>query len=237
MSSEHIFDEKNRAKPQPKETESLPEKQTGPVTRSQAEGSLNPGTVQALQKTMGNTAVQRFLAQRQSTGPSEVKDDTATAINRKRGQGQTLDGQMAQRAGQTMRQDLSGVNVHTDSAADQLSQQLGAKAFTTGNDIFFREGAYNPTSSDGQRLIAHELTHVVQQGASAPSVQGKMTVNDPNDQFEAEADKVADTVMSQPPAGVQMQDIPEEEELQMQEEEEEEVQLQPIEEEEEEMQP
>ncbi|MFQ5435938.1 MAG: DUF4157 domain-containing protein, partial [Anaerolineae bacterium] len=68
-------------------------------------------------------------------------------------------------------------------------------------------------------------------------VQGKMTVNDPNDQFEAEADKVADTVMSQPPAGVQMQDIPEEEELQMQEEEEEEVQLQPIEEEEEEMQP
>ncbi len=247
MSSEHIFDDKNRAKPQPKQEEMKPEKQRAPVTRAQAESSLNPGTVQQMQQTMGNTAVQRILAQRQSTGPSAVEDDAAAAINSKRGQGHALDSQIAQRAGQTMGQDLSGVNVHTDSDADQLSQQLGAKAFTTGNDIFFREGAYDPAGSDGQRLIAHELTHVVQQGASAPSVQGKMTVNDPNDQFEAEADQVADKVMN-PSAETAVARQEEEEELQMQpieeegeeimmQEEEEELMMQPIEEEEEMLQP
>lgn len=246
MSNQHIFDEKNRAKPQPKQEESAPEKQRPSMTRAPAESGLDASTVQQMQQTMGNTAVQRILAQRQSTGPSAVEDDTAAAINSERGQGHKVDSQMAQRAGQTMGHDLSGVNVHTDSAADQLSQQLGAKAFTTGNDVFFREGAYDPASSDGQQLIAHELTHVVQQGASAPSVQGKMTVNDPNDQFEAEADQVADKVMNQTAETavarqeeeelMQLQPEEEEEEIMMQEEEEI-VELQPLEEEEEEMQP
>lgn len=68
--------------------------------------------------------------------------------------------------------DLSGVRTHTDSQAAQLSQNLGAKAFTHGSDIYFNEGQYNPSSSEGQHLIAHETTHTVQQGA-APSVQAK----------------------------------------------------------------
>jgi hypothetical protein len=152
-----------------------------------------------------------------------------------------------------MGQDFRNVTIHTDSQSDKLSQQLGAKAFTTGSDIFFSEGAYNPGSDEGQRLIAHELTHVVQQGASPPSVQGKMSVNDPNDQYEAEADHVADQVMTQPAnvqlheeeAGLQRQELEEEEEIQMQElpeeelvqaqEEEEEIQMQEMPEEEEEL--
>ncbi len=234
MSTEHIFDDKGKAKPQPKRDPDVPEKEKSPLTRAQIAGGLDASTMTQMQQTVGNTAVQRYLAQRQATGPTEIEDDTASAINSKRGQGSSLDSQMAQKAGQTMGQDLSGVTVHTDSHSDQLSRQLGAKAFTTGNDIFFREGAYNPASSDGQRLIAHELTHVAQQGAAPASVQGKMTVNDPNDQYEAEADRVADTVMKQEEEEeVQMQ---EEEELQMQEEEEE-VQMQAEEEEEEEIQP
>ena len=57
-----------------------------------------------------------------------------------------------------MGHDLSGVRVHTSPEADDLSHQLGAKAFTTNQDVFFREGAYEPHSSAGQELIAHELT-------------------------------------------------------------------------------
>jgi len=59
---------------------------------------------------------------------------------------------------------LTAVTVHTDGQSDQLNQALQAKAFTTGQDIFFQAGAYEPGSQAGQELLAHELTHVVQQG-------------------------------------------------------------------------
>jgi hypothetical protein len=59
--------------------------------------------------------------------------------------------------------DFSSVKVHTDSTANELSQSIQAKAFTTGKDIFFKQGTYDPHSRGGQELLAHELTHVVQQ--------------------------------------------------------------------------
>ncbi|NIJ54694.1 eCIS core domain-containing protein [Dyadobacter arcticus] len=59
---------------------------------------------------------------------------------------------------------FSGVRIHTDSNAIQLSQNLNAQAFTVGNDVFFNQGKYNPDSDSGKHLLAHELTHTVQQG-------------------------------------------------------------------------
>ncbi|MCB8982900.1 MAG: DUF4157 domain-containing protein [Ardenticatenaceae bacterium] len=225
MPAEYQLDDKKNVNRPERKTAVSPQS-AEPLTRDQIEHRLDSGTVTQMQQTLGNTAVQRLLAQRSSDGGGEVDEETAASINRQRGSGGSLDGDIAQKAGQTMGQDFSGVTVHTDAQADQLSRQLGAEAFTTGSDVFFRAGAYDPASSDGQHLIAHELTHVVQQGASAPNVQGKLTVNDPNDQFEAQADSVADMVMNQP--------VEEEEELQMQEvEEEEEIQMQELPEEEE----
>ncbi len=58
--------------------------------------------------------------------------------------------------------DFSDVRVHADRAAHHANDRLGARAFTTGNDIFFSKDAYQPTSAPGQRLLAHELSHVVQ---------------------------------------------------------------------------
>ena len=126
---------------------------------------------------------------------------------------------------------LGGVNVHTSPEADELNQQLGAKAFTTGQDIFFRSGAYDPHSSAGQELIAHELTHVVQQGSGAVKSGRGMTVGAPGDVHEQQADATARVVTH---AGLQRQE--EEEELiqpQIEEEEEEEIQPQEIPEDEE----
>ncbi len=65
--------------------------------------------------------------------------------------------------------DLSKVRVHTDSTADQLSKSVHAVAFTTGSHIFFQEGTYNPESSDGFELLAHEVTHTIQQDAGQVS--------------------------------------------------------------------
>ena len=69
--------------------------------------------------------------------------------------------------------DFSGVRVHNDSNAVQMNQELGSQAFTNGNDIYFNEGKYDPSSDSGKHLLAHELTHTVQQGAS-PAVQTKL---------------------------------------------------------------
>ncbi len=200
MSTEHLLDTKGKVNPKPAHDAAAGQKdnQNRPLTAAHIQGKLDPSTITQMQRTVGNASVQRFLAQRSGQGPAPVDDDTAGLINNRRGSGSTLDDGIANKAGSVMGQDFSGVNVHTDSTADNLSRNLGAVAFTTGNDIFFRSGAYNPKSSDGQKLISHELTHVVQQGASAPAVQSKMTVNDPNDQYEKEADSVADQVMSKP---------------------------------------
>ncbi|MEO1126844.1 MAG: DUF4157 domain-containing protein, partial [Cyanobacteria bacterium J06639_16] len=90
-----------------------------------------------------------------------------SSINRAKGSGQALDPNLQQSMGQSMGADFSGVKVHTDAQADELNRSIQAKAFTTGEDVFFRKGEYNPGSQSGQELIAHELTHVVQQNGSA----------------------------------------------------------------------
>lgn len=69
--------------------------------------------------------------------------------------------------------DFSSVRVHNDSNAVQMNKVLGAQAFANGNDIYFNEGKFSPDSQDGKHLLAHELTHTVQQGGNKPAVQKK----------------------------------------------------------------
>ena len=64
--------------------------------------------------------------------------------------------------------ELSRVRVHTDHAAAAAASSIGAEAFTVGTDIAFADGRYRPGTDDGRRLLAHELTHVVQQGGASP---------------------------------------------------------------------
>lgn len=61
--------------------------------------------------------------------------------------------------------DFSGVHIHSGGYASQLSKELNAQAFTVGNDIYFNDGKFSPESSAGKHLLAHELTHTIQQGA------------------------------------------------------------------------
>ncbi len=67
--------------------------------------------------------------------------------------------------------DLSNIKIHNDSTAVQLSRQLNAKAFTVGNDVYFNQGTFAPNTAEGSHLLAHELTHTIQQGASFVAVQ------------------------------------------------------------------
>ncbi|MCL1491720.1 MAG: DUF4157 domain-containing protein [Pseudanabaena sp. Salubria-1] len=107
-----------------------------------------------------------LVQRRENIGGGEASTDLESSIQSARGSGQSLDANLQRSMGQAMGADFSGVKVHTDSQSDQLNKSIQAKAFTTGQDVFFRQGAYEPSSRGGQELIAHELTHVVQQGAS-----------------------------------------------------------------------
>lgn len=104
-----------------------------------------------------------LVQRRENIGEGEASTDLESSIQSARGSGQSLDANLQAKMGEAMGADFSGVKVHTDSQSDQLNKSIQAKAFTTGKDVFFRQGEYNPESRQGQELLAHELTHVVQQ--------------------------------------------------------------------------
>jgi hypothetical protein len=99
-------------------------------------------------------------------GIPEVTDDIESGIEGSRGSGQAIPDAAREFFEPRFGQDFSSVNIHTGGEADSLNRSLEARAFTTGSDIYFREGEYNPESAGGRELLAHELTHVVQQGGS-----------------------------------------------------------------------
>lgn len=103
----------------------------------------------------------------------EVSAGVEAELNSTRGTGQVLDEGLQRSMGEAMGADFSGVRLHTDARADRLSRSLAARAFTTGRDVFFRQGEYQPRSLEGQELIAHELTHVVQQKGNVTEVKSK----------------------------------------------------------------
>src|SRR5262249_16119053 len=88
-------------------------------------------------------------------------------LNAARGQGQPLPPALREDFETKFGADFGGVRIHTDAQSDHLNRSVQAKAFTAGQDMFFREGAYEPGSTSRKRLIAHELTHVAQQGRAA----------------------------------------------------------------------
>jgi len=100
------------------------------------------------------------------TDGGPVTADVENAIQGARAGGQPLADTVRAPMENAFDADFSGVKVHTDNQSNALNQSLQARAFTTGQDIFFRQGEYDPGSSAGQELLAHELTHVVQQGAA-----------------------------------------------------------------------
>ncbi|BAZ41858.1 hypothetical protein NIES4101_78260 [Calothrix sp. NIES-4101] len=138
------------------------------INQSQAVSPKQEKTVQRQEVPEEEELQMKPLVQRrEDIGGGQASTDLESSINGARGGGQPLDKGLQRSMGQAMGADFSGVRVHTDTQADQLNQSIQAKAFTTGQDVFFRQGTYEPGSRGGQELIAHELTHVVQQNSGA----------------------------------------------------------------------
>ena len=92
--------------------------------------------------------------------------------------------------------DFSGVRVHTDASAVQMNAQISAQAFTHGNDIYFNSGKYNPDTGSGKHLLAHELTHTIQQGKSKsvqPFLSTEVNRSTDNSSFNDEKEEPVQT--------------------------------------------
>jgi hypothetical protein len=100
-----------------------------------------------------------------------VSEPISTQLRANSGKGNQLPLSVQSEMRQKIGADFSGVSIHTGSDASQMSRSIGARAFTHGEDIYFNSGEYNPSTQEGKHLLAHELTHVVQQGGSSGQIQ------------------------------------------------------------------
>ncbi len=161
-----------------------------PPGPSRAVSALSASEVLRLQRTIGNAQVARLFAANEDWR-STVHDVVG------RGGGQPLAARTLQLMESRLGHDFSDVRVHTGAQAADSARSVGAHAYTVGSEVVL--GANHPdlSSAPGQRLLAHELTHVVQQRSGpvdgAPSPGGIM-VSDPADRFEIEAERVAERV-------------------------------------------
>ena len=143
-----------------------------------------------LQRAVGNSGVTSMIEEERSPVHDVVS-----------GGGRPLEpevrGEMEGRLGH----DFSDVRVHDDGAAHESAKAVNAHAYTVGSNVVFQRDKYDPGSDAGKVMLAHELTHVVQQrsgpvdGSSAP---GGIKVSDPSDRFEREAASTAERAMAAP---------------------------------------
>ncbi|HEX8489435.1 MAG TPA: DUF4157 domain-containing protein, partial [Chthoniobacterales bacterium] len=111
-----------------------------------------------------------------------------------RSPGQPLDSATRASMDRRFGYDFSRVRVHSGATADRSAQELNAKAYTVGHNLVFGAAQFAPGTDSGRKLLAHELAHVVQQRAGAPS--GEISIGSPDSPEEAEADRAADQVVT-----------------------------------------
>lgn len=143
-----------------------------------------------LQHSHGNAYVQRFVSEAGGEKKQEPKPEAELHAG---GGAQALDAGTRSQMETAFGESFGDVRVHTGKPAGEAAEELGARAYTRGRDIYFNEGEYNPSTLEGRELLAHELTHVVQQRGGS-SAQGA-SVGRAGDTFEREADDIAASVV------------------------------------------
>ncbi|MGH3931638.1 MAG: DUF4157 domain-containing protein [Pseudonocardiaceae bacterium] len=172
---------------------------------------LGPAGLLGLQRAVGNAGVAGIVEEDRSPVLDVVGSGGGTPLDR------DTRTDMESRLGH----DFGDVRVHTDSRAHESATAVNAHAYTVGSNIVFQRDRYDPSSADGRTMLAHELTHVVQQRSGpveGTPAGGGIQVSDPSDRFEREAVSTAERAMSAPapvaatPSGAAVQREADEEE-------------------------
>ncbi len=157
--------------------------------------SSNAGVVPGKQPLIGASIA------RAATGDPRIAPDADVHVDAAaRGSGAALPGGLAGSLSSALGADVSGVRIHTGAESQRAAAALAANAYTIGSDVHFGAGKYRPGDADGERLIAHEVAHTVQQRGAAPS--GSFELSTPGDASEVEAESFADAFASGAPAAV-----------------------------------
>jgi Domain of unknown function (DUF4157) len=156
---------------------------------------FGPAEVLRLQRLAGNSGVSALLTDREEEAqPAPVKEVVGSG-------GDALDSGTREDMEARFGHDFGDVRVHTDDQATESARSVNAHAYTVGSDVVFQRDRYAPGSEDGRKMLAHELTHVIQQrsgpvdGAPAP---GGIRISDPSDPFERQAASTAEQIVSGP---------------------------------------
>ena len=185
-----------------------------------APAAVRPADILALQRLIGNRAVQRLLAGRLDQKPNAATADhfgprdsngvaagADIAVDRAGASaGQALPNDIRGRFENSLGADLSGVRVHTGSESAEAATAVGAKAYTVGQDIHFGAGHYAPADPTGVHLLAHEVAHTVQNQGTVAARLSTLEVSTPADAAEVEANRAADAMIARTPADVHQDD-------------------------------
>ncbi|HEY5879826.1 MAG TPA: DUF4157 domain-containing protein [Nakamurella sp.] len=156
---------------------------------------LDGSGILGLQRAIGNAGVGALL----ESEPAEDRSPVHQVVNS--GGGSPLTPDLRDEMQGRLGHDFSDVRVHTDSAAHDSAKSVNAHAYTVGSNVVFQRDKFDPSSVEGKTMLAHELTHVVQQRSGpvdGADAGGGIKVSDPSDRFEREASANADRVMSAP---------------------------------------
>ena len=176
----------------------MPHEETDLLGRAAVAGRpdvLGPSGMLGLQRAVGNAGVGAVVEEERSP----VHDVVSSG-------GSPLSADVREDMEGRFGADFSDVRVHTGAEAHDSAKSVNAQAYTVGSNIVFQRDKYDPSSDAGKHMLAHELTHVVQQRSGpvdGTDAGGGVKVSDPSDRFEREAVSNADRIMSAPAAPVQ----------------------------------
>jgi hypothetical protein len=188
---DHDSDVEASLRPKADRIEAEEHGQVGPAAAAGRPDVLGASGLLGLQRAAGNAAVTGLVEEERSP----VLDVVGS------GGGQPLDTDTRADMEGRLGHDFGDVRVHTDSKASDSAKAVSAHAYTVGSNIVFQRDAYDPGSDTGKHMLAHELTHVVQQRSGpvdGTATGGGIAVSNPSDRFERDAVANADRVMADP---------------------------------------
>ncbi|HEV2361064.1 MAG TPA: DUF4157 domain-containing protein [Acidimicrobiales bacterium] len=162
----------------------------------------SPAGVLRLQRQAGNAAVAGALDDSREDDAASSGAARSPVLDVVERTGSPLDGEVRRSMEAGLGGDFSDVRVHTDGPAAESARAVDAHAYTVGNDVVFGDGAYDPGSAEGQRTLAHELTHVVQQRSGpveGTPAGGGIALSDPSDRFEVAAEEAGNRFVAPAP--------------------------------------
>lgn len=171
----------------------------GGLAKSPDNARLRPADVLRLQRAAGNAAVTGFLQRADEEGEEQEGLSPVLGVVG-RGGGQPLDNGLRREMEGRIGADFSDVRVHTGAEAARSAAAVAAQAYTVGNEVVFGDRAPTLESAEGKRMLAHELTHVVQQRqgpVDGTPAGGGIAISDPADRFEQAAEANAARVMTE----------------------------------------